>query len=63
MKLNEVFTSTGLFDQPYLKGKVGEHDKEMAASIYNLRKIKDNKKKYKSLKYLDYLLYKKYRMF
>ena len=64
MKFEEaVATASCMFCKPLLYSEFDERDEEAKKSLYNLKKMKVNKKKYKSKKYLDKLLYRKYRMF
>jgi len=64
MKLSEaIATAADMFSQPYLPAKWTGNETKLAKAIYNLKKIKLDKKKDKDPKYLDYLLYRKYWMF
>lgn len=64
MKFEEaVATSSCMFCKPLLWSKQDKRDKEAQKSIYNLKKMKRDKKKDKDPKYVDDLLYFKSRIF
>lgn len=63
MKLKEAATAATMFTKPLLWSEFDERDEEAKKSLYDLKKMKIDKKKLKSKKYLDKLLYMRYRMF
>ena len=63
MTLKEAATAATMFTKPLLWSEFDERDEEAQKALYDLEKMKVDKKKLKSKKYLDKLLYMKYRMF
>lgn len=63
MTLKEAATAATMFTKPLLWAEFDERDEEAEKALYDLKKMKMDKKKLKSKKYLDKLLYMKYRMF
>jgi len=58
-----IATASCMFCKPLLYAKFDKRDKEAMKAIYNLKKMKRDKKKDKDPKYLDHLLYFKSRIF
>ena len=63
MTLKEAATTATMFTQPTLWAEFDERDKEAEDALYNLKKMKMDKKKLNSRKYLEKILFMKYRMF
>ena len=65
MKFDEaVATATDcMFCKPLLYAKFDKRDRESERSLYWLKKMKRDKKKDKSRKYLEKLLFMRYRHF
>jgi len=65
MKFNEAIATanTDMFSDPLLFAKFDKRDNEAQRAISKLKLMKIDKRKDKSLKYLDKILYSKSRMF
>ena len=63
MKLKEAIATGTLFVKPLLYSEFDKRDKEAQNALFKLKKMKVDKKKYKSKKYLEKLLYYKSRIF
>lgn len=63
MTLKEAATAATMFTKPLLWSEFDERDEEAQKALYDLKKMKMDKKKLKSKKYLDKLLYMRSKMF
>lgn len=64
MKLSEaIATADTMFTKPMLYSEFDKRDDEAEDSLYYLRKMKIDKKKNKSKKYLEKLAFSRSRMF